>query len=211
VNLQRFSIAISTSKSTVSLPETAKLECQLLVHARVYSAADKVGLRKLKHLSSLKFFQALYKTSVDSSRLERALVAVYEGTSPDDTDLRLVLTKLCIHNAAAITKYTRLLAVIEKHELSSWRIGTSLLSDAISDGVKAMEKKFCKIIDTLMWFPRCSCSGQKVLQGTQSIYSTFGNDFVTFEPRRLEDWDGIAQVRCAKCNVAAIVSMKETI
>lgn len=219
VYMQDFPIKIESAAS-LELSKTVKLECKLLAHAKLYSAADKVGLKKLKQLSSLKFLKTSRDAFLDPSTLEKAFNKVYVGTSSEDTNLRLTLTQICIQNAATIMKHTKIMAVMEKHELCSWRIGTSLLVKAALEKTQntEIEKKIYKIIGKMILLLRCGCyGGQEFFQGSKSLQANYGgfsnvaDSFVSFEPRRLEIWDGLLRICCSGCNVTGNVSQREII
>jgi hypothetical protein len=177
-NLEDFTIKIAEATND-SIKDSEKSERDLLIHAKIYQSADRWGLENLKEVSSTRFLQCLRDKSVDPTTLEEALDMVYKGTSPQDTDLRLTLTKICVKNAAALTKHAEVVAVIEKYELLSWRISTSLLNGQIS--------KTRKIVDTLLSLA-CDCPNRPRLQSSKFLSPPFGSvDWFdgAFAPRRI--------------------------
>ncbi|EXJ80811.1 hypothetical protein A1O3_07095 [Capronia epimyces CBS 606.96] len=98
---------------------------RLKVNALLYGCADMLGIEDLKTIAS-ELFMEVAALAFEYDGFEEPLQLLYENTRPDDCDLRLKVTGLCVENHDLLETRTKTLEVLQDHEPNVWHVSVEL-------------------------------------------------------------------------------------
>jgi hypothetical protein len=101
-------------------PPSGLLE-SMSVNALVYKCADMLGIENLKVLACARFVRQP-ESAYAMDGFDDPLNVMFENTHPNDVELRLAVTRICLSNYAQIRDQSKTVQILKHHKPNVWNV-----------------------------------------------------------------------------------------
>lgn len=154
-------------------PPSGVLET-MSVNALVYKCADMLGIENLKTLACGRFVQQA-ESAYAMDGFDEPLDVMFENTHPNDVELRLTVTRICLSNYAQIKDRPKTVQTLKDHEPNVGNVFVQMKSSA--NLIESLEPNasFGAFANYLSHHTRITCGGCE-------MSPSFAFDITTGEP-----------------------------